>query len=49
MRNTFERKYKSLKKADDFYRAEIKLSKFDLIYQLKLRELNGNEACFLIK
>jgi hypothetical protein len=49
MNNTFEKKYQTLKKADDFYRAEIKLSKFDLIYQLKLRELNGNEACFLIK
>lgn len=49
MRNTLERNYHSLKKADDFYRVEIKLSKFDFIYQFKLRELNGNEACFLIK
>lgn len=49
MQNTLKKKYHSLKEADDFYRAEINLSKVDLIYQLKLRELNGNEACFLIK
>jgi hypothetical protein len=49
MRNTHGKKYQSLKKADDFYRAEIRLSKFDLVYLLKLRKLSGNEACFLIK
>ena len=49
LRNTHEKKYQSLKKVDDFYRAEIKLGKFDLVYQLKLKELNGSEACFLIK
>ena len=49
LRKTHEKKYQSLKKADDFYRAEIKLGKFDLVYQLKLRDLNGSVACFLIK
>jgi hypothetical protein len=49
LRNTHEKKYQSLKKVDDFYRAEITLGKFDLVYQLKLRDLNGSVACFLIK
>ena len=49
MRNEFERNYRSLKKTDDFHRAEIKLNKLELPYQLKLNALNANEACFLIK
>jgi cell division septation protein DedD len=49
VQNTLKKKYHSLKKADDYYRAEIKLSESDLSYQLKLKELNGNEVCFLIK
>ena len=49
MKNTLKRDYRSLKKADDFYRAEIKMSKFDIVYLLKLKKLNRNEACFLIK
>ena len=43
VQNTLKKKYHSLKKADDYYRAEIKLSESDLSYQLKLKELNGND------
>ena len=43
------KKYQSLKKADNFYRAELRLSSSDIGYQLKLRELNKNEACFFTK
>jgi hypothetical protein len=49
MKNTHIQKYQSLKKVDGFYRAEIRLGKLDLAYQLKLAELRGNEASFLIK
>lgn len=49
MKNTHIKKYQSLKKVDGFYRAEIRLGKLDLAYQLKLEELRGNEASFLIK
>ena len=49
MKNEFERNYRSLKKTDYFHRAEIKLNKFKLPYQLKLKALYANEACFLIK
>lgn len=48
IRNTFGRNYRSLKKADNFYRAEIKLKGYDFCYLVKLRKLNGNEACFFI-
>jgi tetratricopeptide (TPR) repeat protein len=37
------------KNGDNFYIAEIELSKIDLIYQLRLRGLNGNKASFFIK
>ena len=43
------KKYQSLKKEDNFYRAEIKLSEFDLIYQIRLNSISGDEACFFIK
>ena len=49
MKNTNVKKYQSLKKVDGFYRAEIWLDKLDPAYQLKLAELRGNEASFLIK
>jgi hypothetical protein len=47
--NTCEKKYHSLKKEDNFYRAEIKLGEFDLIYQIRLNGINGDEACFFVK
>lgn len=47
--NTCEKKYHSLKKEDNFYRAEIKLGEFDLIYQIRLNDINGDEACFFVK
>ena len=47
--NTLGKNYQSLKKEDNFYRAEIKLSEFDLIYQIRLNYLSGDEACFFIK
>ena len=43
------KKYRSLKKADNFYRAELRLSSSDIGYQLKLVELNKIEACFFTK
>jgi hypothetical protein len=47
--NTLGKNYQSLKKEDNFYRAEIKLSEFDLIYQIRLNNISGDEACFFIK
>lgn len=47
--NTLGKNYQSLKKEDNFYRAEIKLSEFDLIYQLRLNYISGDEARFFIK
>jgi hypothetical protein len=47
--NTPGKNYKSLKKEDNFYRAEIKLSEFYLIYQIRLNYISGDEACFFIK
>ena len=47
--NTPGKNYKSLKKEDNFYRAEIKPSDFDLIYQIRLNDISGDEACFFIK
>jgi Flp pilus assembly protein TadD len=47
--NLFEKKCLSRKDGDNFCIAEIDLSKTDLIYQLRLRGLNGNKASFLIK
>jgi hypothetical protein len=49
MENTLKSNYRSLKKADDFYRAEIKLNRNDFFYLVKLKKLNGKEACFFIK
>ena len=49
MKNTFEKNYRTLKKADDFYRAEIKLNKYNFLYLVKLKKFTGNEACFFIK
>lgn len=49
MKNTLRRNYRSLKKVDDFYRAEIRLNKYDFFYLVKLKQLNGNEACFFIR
>ena len=46
--NTLGKNYQSLKKEDNFYRAEIKLGEFDLIYQIRLNYISGDEACFLI-
>jgi hypothetical protein len=40
--------YKHLRKADSYYRAEIKLSPCDLPYQFKLRDLNEAAACFIV-
>jgi hypothetical protein len=47
--NTREKKYHSLKKKDNFCRAEIKLGEFDPIYQIRLNDINGDEACFFVK
>ena len=47
--NTLGKNYQSLKKEDNFYRAEIKLSEIDLIYQTRLNDIGGDEACFFIK
>ena len=44
-----EKKYHLLKKEDNFYRAELKLSEFDLIYQIRLNDINAHEACFFVK
>lgn len=49
IKNTLRRNYRSLKKADDFYRAEIKLNRNDFFYLVKLKKLNGNEASFFVK
>ena len=46
--NTREKKYHSLKKEDNFCRAEIKLGEFDLIYQIRLNDMSGDEASFFI-
>lgn len=46
--NTHEKKYHSLKKKDNFCRAEIKLGEFDLIYQIRLNDMSGDEASFFI-
>lgn len=46
--NTREKNYHSLKKKDNFCRAEIKLGEFDLIYQIRLNDMNGDEASFFI-
>ncbi len=47
--NTPGKNYQSLKKEDNFCRAEIKPSDFDLIYQIRLNDISGDEACFFIK
>jgi hypothetical protein len=47
--NTLGKNYQSLKKEDNFYRAEIKLSEIELIYQIRLNYISGDEACFFIK
>lgn len=47
--DTLGKKYQSLKKEDNFCRAEIKLSEFDLIYQIRLNYISGDEASFFIK
>jgi hypothetical protein len=47
--HTREKKYHSLKKKDNFCRAEIKLGEFDLIYQIRLNDMSGDEASFFIK
>jgi hypothetical protein len=47
--NTLGKTYQSLKKEDNFCRAEIKLSEFDLIYQIRLNHISGDEARFSIK
>ena len=49
IKNTFGRNYRSLKKADNFYRAEIKLNRNDFSYLVKLKKLNKKKACFFIK
>ena len=41
--------YQSLKKEDNFHRADIKLSEIDLIYQIRLNSISRDEACFFIK
>jgi len=46
--NTRDKKYHSLKKKDNFCRAEIKLGEFDLIYQIRLNDMSGDEASFFI-
>ena len=47
--STLGKNYQSLKKEDNFYRAEIKLSEFDLIYQIRLNYISEDEVCFFIK
>jgi hypothetical protein len=47
--NTPGKNYQSLKKEDNFCRAEIKPSEFDLIYQIRLNDVSADEACFFIK
>lgn len=49
MKNALKRNYRSLKKADDFYRAELRLNRNDFFYLVKLKKINGSEACFFIK
>ena len=47
--NPFEKKYQHLRKADDYFRAEIKISSNDLAYQFKLREIDEDHGCFFIR
>jgi hypothetical protein len=49
MKNTLKQDYRSLKKADGFYRAELKPNGYDLYYLVKLRKLKGNGVGFFIK
>lgn len=43
-----ENKYQHLRKTDSYFRAEIKISRVDLGYQFKLREIDGNQGCFFV-
>ncbi len=43
-----ENKYQYLKKADSYFRAEIKISRNDLGYQFKLQEIDEHHGCFFI-
>ena len=49
MKNTSKKNYRSLKKADNFYRAEIKLNEHDYGYLVKLRKFKGNQVGFFVK
>ena len=46
--NPVENKYQDLRKTDSHLRAEIKISRDDLGYQFKLREIDDNQGCFFV-
>ena len=49
MKNTHKQNFRSLEKADDFTRAELKPNGYDLYYLVKLRKLKGKGVGFFIK
>ena len=49
VKNRFENKYQHLKKADSYFRAEIKISRNDLGYQFKLQEIDEHQGCFFVR
>lgn len=46
--NPVENKYQHLRKTDSHLRAEIKISRDDLGYQFKLRQIDDNQGCFFV-
>lgn len=46
--NRFENRYQHLRKADGHFRAEIQISRNELGYQFKLRDIDDRYGCFFI-
>ena len=46
--NPVENRYLHLRKTDSHLRAEIKISRDDLGYQFKLRQIDDNRGCFFV-
>ena len=46
--NPVENQYLHLRKSDSYLRAEIKISRDDLGYQFKLRQIDDNQGCFYV-
>ena len=46
--NPIENRYLHLRKSDSYLRAEIKISRDDLGYQFKLRQIDDNQGCFYV-